>query len=146
MKQIRSEMEVQATPERVWQVLTDLASFPDWNPFIRSALGELREGARLKIRIHPPGGMGMTFKPTVIKLEPPTELRWSGRFLMPGLFDGEHFFMIEPTEEGRVRFIQGEWFTGAMVPMFDLMGALGKTLKGFEEMNQALRYRAERGA
>ena len=67
MKQIRTEMEIQATPERVWQVLTDLASFPDWNPFIRAAQGDLREGARLKIRIPPPGGMAMTFKPTVIK-------------------------------------------------------------------------------
>ena len=147
MKRLRTHIEIQATAERVWQVLTNFRAFPDWNPFIRSVDGELKEGASLKVYIKPPKGMGMTFRPTVLKVEPNAELRWTGSFLMPGVFDGEHYFLIEPlAEEGRVQFMQGESLAGVMVPVLGLLGVFKNTLRGFEEMNQALRFRAERGA
>ena len=56
MKRIQREIEIAATPEHVWDVLTDFASYPEWNPFIRSIAGEPRAGARLEVRIEPPGG------------------------------------------------------------------------------------------
>ena len=143
MKEISRETEINASPERVWQVLTNFSMFPDWNPFMRSAEGELKEGARFKVRIQPPGGMGMTFKPTILKAEPNRELRWLGRLLLPGLFDGEHVMAIEPLEENRVRFVQSETFNGVLVPLFALMGVFRSTLRGFEEMNQALKARPE---
>ena len=31
--------------EKVWQVLTDFAHFPDWNPFIREIIGTVMEGS-----------------------------------------------------------------------------------------------------
>ena len=147
MKQLRTQIEIQSTPERVWQVLTNFSAFPDWNPFIRSVEGDLEEGARLKVQIKPPKGMGMTIRPTVLKVEVNAEVRWTGSLLRPGVFDEEHFFLIQPLEEeGRVQFIQGESFRGVMVPVFGLMGLFKSTLHGFDEMNQALRFRAERGA
>ena len=45
MKELRSEIEIQASAERVWQLLTDFPSFPQWNPFIRKATGNIRVGA-----------------------------------------------------------------------------------------------------
>jgi len=30
-KQLRAVIEVHATPERVWEVLTDFAAYPQWN-------------------------------------------------------------------------------------------------------------------
>ena len=60
----------------------------------------------------------MTFRPRVLRAVPEHELRWLGRFLLPGILDGEHFFKIEPLDEGRrTRFIQGERFTGLLVPL-----------------------------
>ena len=142
MKELRTEIEIQASAERVWGLLTDFASFPLWNPFIRRAIGEARLGAQLEIRIQPSGAGGMTFKPTVIMLETMHELRWLGRLLMPGLFDGEHIFSIEPFGPQRVRFIQREIFRGLFVPLLarDLDS---NTLRGFQEMNLALKARAE---
>lgn len=142
MKELHSEIEIQATAERVWQLLTDFASFPLWNPFIRQASGEIKEGARLEVHIQPSGASGMTFRPTVLKAEPKRELRWIGHLIMPGLFDGEHIFTIEPLEEYRVRFTQGEIFKGLLVPLF-ARGLDADTRRGFEEMNQALKVRAE---
>lgn len=83
MKELQTEIEIDATPARVWQVLTDFDAYPDWNPFIRGISGEAQPGARLEVRIEPPGGRAMTFKPTVLQAEPGRELRWLGRFLAP---------------------------------------------------------------
>ena len=58
----------------------------------------------------------MTFRPTVLKVEPNREFRWLGHLLVPGLFDGEHSFTIEPLGESRVRFTQREIFTGCSFP------------------------------
>jgi hypothetical protein len=145
MKELRSEIEIEAPAERVWQVLSDFASFPHWNPFIRRASGEPRRGERLEVHIQPSGAGGMTFRPTVLTAEPYRELRWLGRLLIPGLFDGEHIFTIEPLGTGRVRFVQREIFTGLLVPLF-ARSLDSDTRRGFEEMNQALKTRAEHGA
>jgi hypothetical protein len=142
MKELRTEIEIQASAERVWQLLTDFPAFPQWNPFIRKASGNIRVGERLEVRLQPSGASAMTFRPTVLKVEPNREFRWLGHLLIPGLFDGEHSFTIEPLGEGRVRFTQREVFTGLLVPLL-ARGLDTDTQRGFEEMNQALKARAE---
>jgi len=142
MKEIRAEIEIQASAERVWQVLTDFASFPQWNPFIRWAIGEAKTNTKLEVHIQPSGARGMTFKPIVLKAEPNYELRWLGRFLTPGTFDGEHIFTIETLGADHVRFTQREVFTGLLVPLL-AQSLDSDTRRGFDEMNQALKVRAE---
>ena len=142
MKELLSQIEIQAPAERVWQLLTDFESFPQWNPFIRRAKGNVQAGERLEVNIQPSGASGMTFRPTVLKAEPNRELRWLGHLLIPGLFDGEHIFNIEPLGTNRVRFVQREIFTGLLVWLF-ARGLDTKTRLGFEEMNRALKVRAE---
>jgi hypothetical protein len=143
MKQLlRTEIEIDAPAKRVWELLTDFASYPEWNPFIRSISGQPAPGERLQARIEPPGGRGMTFKPRVLNAEPERELRWVGHLLVPGLFDGEHSFTIEPLQENRVRFVQREAFKGLLVPLF-ARSLETNTLRGFEGMNRALKERAE---
>ena len=100
-------------------------------------------GSQLTVRIEQPGGKGMTFKPTVLKAEPAQELRWIGRLMFPGIFDGEHHFIIDEQEDKRVRFVQGERFTGILVPLMAPIGLFKNTQQGFEAMNQALKARAE---
>lgn len=142
LKELRSEIEIDAPADKVWRTLTDFPSFPGWNPFIRRAEGELTAGSRLEVSIQPSGTKGMTFRPTVLSVEPNRELRWLGRLLIPGLFDGEHIFEIEPAGMDRVRFTQREVFRGLFVPL--LARSLDRdTRRGFEEMNRALKVRAE---
>jgi hypothetical protein len=142
MKVLHSDIEIQAADTRVWQILIDFSGFPKWNPFIREAKGNPIVGERLEVRIQPSGSRGMTFKPTVLKVEPNRELRWLGHLLVLGLFDGEHIFIIEPLESNRVRFIQREEFRGRLVPI--ILGRIGAdTQRGFEEMNQAIKALAE---
>ncbi|MGB9370550.1 MAG: SRPBCC domain-containing protein [Halobacteriota archaeon] len=79
MKQIRSEIEINASAERVWHVLTDFAGFPQWNPFIRQISGELKVGGKLDVYMQPSGQRGIRFRPVVLAAEPSRELRWLGR-------------------------------------------------------------------
>ena len=142
MKELHSQIEINASAQRVWRLLTDFASYPQWNPFIRTISGQLAPGERLQARIEPPGGRGMTFKPKVLNAEPNRELRWLGHLLVPGLFDGEHSFTIQPLEANRVRVVQREAFKGLLVPLF-ARSLDTNTQRGFEEMNHALKERAE---
>ncbi|MFA4876742.1 MAG: SRPBCC domain-containing protein [Methanoregula sp.] len=142
MKELRSEIEIAASAGRVWEILTGFADFPQWNPFIRRARGNLLEGERLEVILQPSGARGMTFRPTVLTADTDRELRWIGHLFVPGLFDGEHIFTIEPLGTGRVRFTQREIFTGLLVPLLAPMLDTD-TRRGFEEMNKALKARAE---
>jgi len=141
VRELQASIEIEAGPERVWEVLTDGAAYPEWNPFIRRLEGPIEPNGRLEVRIEPEARRALTFRPRVLTVEPTRELRWLGSFLFRGLFDGEHAFLIEPVGPGRVRFVQRERFTGLFVPFF--RKGLAATRLGFERMNVALKNRAE---
>jgi hypothetical protein len=142
MKELHSQIDINASAERVWQPLTDFASYPQWNPFIRRISGESTTGERLKVRLEPPESRGITLRPEVLAAERNNQLRWLGHLFVPGLFDGEHSFVIQSLEEERIRFVQREIFRGLLVPLF-ARSLDNSTLRGFEEMNRALKERAE---
>jgi hypothetical protein len=141
-KHLRTEIEIDASAERVWQVLTDFAAYPEWNPFLVRASGTPAEGERLTIRMQPAGGRAMTFRPRVREVAPERRLRWLGHLVMPGIFDGEHSFSIEPLADGGVRLVQAEDFRGVLVPLLARL-LERRTRPAFEQMNRALKQRAE---
>jgi hypothetical protein len=141
MRIIETQIDIAASASRVWQILTDFRAYSDWNPFITDIVGRPEVGSRLRVRISPPGRTAITFKPTILVAAREWELRWRGRRIVPGFFDGEHSFQIR-THGRSCRFLQSERFTGIMVKvvgdsLFDAMQ------QGFEEMNAALKLRAK---
>ena len=142
MKELFSEIEIDARAERVWEILMDFKSYPDWNPFVRRIEGEAAHGERLRVTMQLEGRKSMVFKPRIKNHEPPREFRWLGHLILPGLFDGEHVFLIESLAENRIRFIQREYFSGILASPF-LKGIDAQTQAGFEAMNLALKERAE---
>jgi hypothetical protein len=84
----------------------------------------------------------MRFRPAVLKVDENHEFRWKGKFVVTGLFDGEHYFILSGSDN-EVTFTHGELFSGLLVPL--LRGFLnGSTRQGFVAMNEALRLEAER--
>lgn len=143
MKSIRTDIHIDAPPERVWQILTDFVRYPAWNPLIPRAEGEVREGARLTVRIELPDGPRMTIRPTLLRVEPGRALGWKGRLFVPKLFDGEHLFELHAANGG-TRFVHREHFSGLLVPL--VWGTMeAPTRQGFVAMNEALKQEAERG-
>ena len=141
MKELRTEIEFDGTPEEVWAVIADVPAYPEWNPFIERIDGELRVGAKLDVRLQPVDEREITMHPTVLAAEPGRELRWRGHLVVPGMFDGEHRFLIEEAGPGRVRFVQSECFGGILLPFLWEKLRDGGTAKGFRAMNEALARR-----
>jgi hypothetical protein len=140
---LTSEVTIFAPPARVWSVLADLPAYPEWNAFIPQATGTLEKGKRLTVRISPPGGVPMTITPKVLLCAPGSRLTWRGRLFAPGIFDGEHDFVIASQDSYVTRFTQSETFKGVLVPL--LAASLHRNVhEGFQQMNVALKQRAEK--
>jgi hypothetical protein len=141
-KTLATEIEIAAPPERVWQVLSDLHAYGEWNPFIVQATGQAVVGARLTLRMQPTTGKERTLRPTVTEVREGELLRWIGRLVVPGLMDVEHTFFLEPAPGNGTRVHQGEDFRGLLVPLVARTLDRG-TLPAFEAMNEALKRRVE---
>ncbi len=142
MKEIKTEIVINSNPDKVWSILTNFEKHPEWNPFIKTISGKKKVGEQLIVKIQPPGGGGMTFKPLILKYEKNKEFRWIGKLLFKGIFDGEHYFKIVGNSNGTTTFIHGEKFSGLLVSLFSK--TLDKTKSGFELMNESLKRESEK--
>lgn len=139
---IHTEIEIDTSPELVWQVLIDLDRYTDWNPFITSSVGKPEVGEKLINRLRSPGGKVMTFKPMVTVVEPIKTFEWLGRLGMRGIFDGRHRFELHVLPSGGTRLVHSEEVNGVLVrALRKLLDT--KTKKGFDAMNAELKTRAE---
>ncbi|MBD1371060.1 SRPBCC domain-containing protein [Hazenella sp. IB182357] len=141
MKEIKTTIEINASKEVVWTHLMDVVSYPEWNPFMKIT-GELKVGERIQVEISPPQAKKMTFRPKVLVREEMKELRWLGRVLLPGIFDGEHIFEIEEMDHNHVILVHREIFKGILVP-FMKKQLDQNTKQGFILMNEALKEHIE---
>jgi len=142
MRELVCSIDIHASAQVVWDALTDLSRFRDWNPFIREATGELRAGGEVHVRVRSSRAAPMRFHAQVLASEPPRELRWRGHILTPWLASGEHTFTLEPQPDGVVRLVQREVFAG-LLPRVARRWFEREARLGFEAMNRALKARAE---
>ena len=139
MTEISAATQISAAPERVWAVLADLASYPEWNPLFRDASGQLTAGSRVTLKsVHPVTGRLMTVKVKVLAAEPGTELRWVSS--LPGIITGEHSFTLTPANGG-TRLVQAETYRGLLARM--PAKTISRTQASFQALNEAIKQRAE---
>jgi hypothetical protein len=143
-REIRTEIEIEGTAQQVWDTLTDFESYSKWNSGFVKAAGRAAVGDTLRITFSQKPGKTMDMHPTVLVADPGRELRWLGRLLMPGIFDGEHRFEIHETEPGHVTFVQAERFSGVLVPFVRGM-IQGNTLSMLRRVNADLAARVRAG-
>jgi len=136
-KHIYTDINIKASPERVWRILADIERYPEWNPYHVKVTGTLAVGEQLDVTIHKPNGKTVHIKPHVMRLEPKVELTWGGG--IKGLFHGEHVFLLEPVGEGITRLVHKEDFVGIFVPF----ASLDAIDEGYRLMNSRLKERAE---
>lgn len=142
-KEIKTEILINATPEKVWSILTNFDDYPNWNPFLKSLEGDVKVGNRIIVRIVAPGKKGMTFNPKILTFETNKEFKWLGHLLFSGLFDGEHKFELIDNGNGTITFLHSEKFNGILVPLFKRL-IENNSKRGFEEMNRGLKELAEK--
>ncbi|WP_414657115.1 SRPBCC family protein [Deinococcus sp. VB343] len=141
-RDVEAETVIDASPERVWRVMADTAAYPEWNPVIVRLTGELRAGETVEFVNRGLDGQTMTFRPRILKAEAGRELRWLGHLWVPGLFDGEHYFVLSALPGGKTRLQHGEHFRGVLVPA--VSGWLDRAIRpNYARLNAALKERAE---
>ena len=141
-KSIRTEIIINASKERVWEVLTDFGSYPQWNPFIISIAGTQAKGSKLAVTLLN-GKKEFAMKPNVLSVVPNQYFDWVGHLFIKGLFDGHHSFEIEELSPTQVRFIHVEHFSGILSGMI-LRSIADDTRNNFIKMNNALKEQAEK--
>ena len=138
MLEIKTKININRPPEKVWKTLTDFEKYPEWNPMIKSIEGELKRRNRLKVRLEIKGMSKMTIKPKVATLHSGKSFSWLGHLLIIGLFDGHHIFELNQNQDGSTEFIHREQFSGVMIPLMKKILET-KVAVAFEEMNRALK-------
>jgi hypothetical protein len=151
MRRIAAEVDIEAPPERVWAVLTDLAAYSEWNPFMRRVEGAVVVGERLALSMF--SGEGARPLEAIVEVtaaEPPRRLEWIGTHIRvggrlvparwPGLMHGERRIALEPIPGGGTRLHMETRFRGLLAP---LMRWLDSYQPAFEAMERALKHRVE---
>jgi uncharacterized protein YndB with AHSA1/START domain len=134
----RSEIEIGAPPEVVWDVLTRFEQWPQWNPDVKSMSfdGPLAPGAEFRWKAGPG-----TIVSTLEQVEPPRLVRWRGRTMS---IKAIHEWRLEP-RDGGTHVETEETFAGLLARL--LRGTLQKTLdKALADGLRYLKREAERRA
>ncbi|HEY2420054.1 MAG TPA: SRPBCC domain-containing protein [Neobacillus sp.] len=145
-KRIYTEVEINASEEQVWGILSDLDAYKEWNPFIKEAHGNLKVGRELQMKLHN-GSLNLDpFTPTLLQVKPMEEINWIGRVAnIPRIFDGSHHLVVQRLSDNRVKFVQYEDFQGILVTLTKIFDKtlFKDTKQGFNKMNDALKAKSE---
>lgn len=142
MKTIETNIVIDSTPEKIWDVLTNFEEYELWNPFMTRVVGNASLGSKIEVNIKTISGKNRSYYPIITKCETNKELRWKGKSFLPGVFDGERVFVLEKADDDKVSFSHKEIFSGLGVKLVG--NKLDENLReGFVRMNEALKVRAE---
>ena len=145
---IRTEIMLPASPEKSWEVLTDFARYPDWNPYLPRVEGKLAAGETVSFTLvdeNFPEPFDLTAR--LGEVSDNKRFYWSGRLGIQGLFDTKHVFELHPRDDGNTDLYHYEEFRGlipALLPQREKRS--GYTRAAFERMNRALYQRLKRSA
>lgn len=114
MKYFEASSSIKASPQKVWQVLTDGEKFPTWDSGIERFEGKIAPGATVKlyVKVNP----GRAFPLKVTELTANRRMVFSGGMPL-GLFKGVRTYTLEPDAAGGTSFHMREEYTGPLLGM-----------------------------
>jgi len=143
MKELKTSIIINATPEKVWKVFLDFDSHPSWNPYIVKIEGKAVVGEELDISLKNLSGKIFHFTPKIVEFIPNQKLEWYGHLFVRGIFSGNHCFEVEKYQNNKTIFKQSESFADVFTPFLDV-SIIDETRTLFEGMNKALKEYSEK--
>jgi hypothetical protein len=135
----RADILIDADPGRIWRILADAPSWPDWESGVKSVEGRVAPGERLKVvsELNP----GRAYPVKVTELEPNRRMTWQGGMPL-GLFKGVRTFDLRPEADGETRFTVEERFSGPLRPLIgrsipDMGPSLAQFARGLKQKAEA---------
>jgi hypothetical protein len=138
MKAFAAKTSIHATPERIWDILTDAGGYTRWNNTVLKIDGKIAPGE--KISVHAQINPGRVFPVKVTEFQPSRRMVWTGGMPL-GLFKGERTFIITPGSNGMVEFSMREEYTGLMAPL--ITRSIPNLQPAFDEFALDLKVAAE---
>jgi hypothetical protein len=141
--ELRVETVIDAPPERVWAVLTDFATWDEWNPTLLSPNGPPVAGTEVRMKLKL-GRFTVPMRQQIREVDPPRKLVWRSRQAVPAALDVVRTFEIEPLDGGRSKLIQSEVTTGWLARL-EVALFRRPILKGYEDIARGLAQRVAAG-
>ena len=142
MKNIETQITINASKEKVWSILSNFNNYKAWNPFIKNSEGEMKLGGKLINTIYI-GESKNVFNPTLVEVTPNKSFSWLGSLYFKSFFSGRHYFEIQEISAIQVKLIHGEDFTGIISSL--VFNKISENTKaGFVKMNEALKVECEK--
>lgn len=136
MAEIKTEVVLDAPPEKVWEKLVAFDRHHTW--FTKTKVHiPLQVGAKGTVKLIVPG-LRLSSPITMQIVNHARHLQWIG--MPPGMgwfMRGEHYFILEPLPGGKTKMIHGEKFSGVGVNL--VFWFLGPRIEQiYQELNEAL--------
>lgn len=144
MQTIRTEIDIKATPEKVWGIITDVDKWHEWSPTINASEGKAETGSTVTITMmsKEPGKDGPKYSPKIIQMDEPRYFHWRAHMMAGFIFTNDKIIELEKTDAG-TKVIHKETFKGLMA-----VAMKGQMEKGVPSMlnmmNEALKESAEK--
>ncbi len=138
-RDLRTVIDINAPPTRVWEVLSDTEGYAEWNPMVRALTCPkgLFCGAPVSLHLHVRGLSLPPIPAKISRFDIGRVLAWKGG--IPGLQTGEHYFIVEQ-RGAHSRLIHGERWAGVAVA--PTLTVLAPTLfASYRQLNAALAQR-----
>ena len=133
---------INAPAETVWHVLTDLARYPDWNPFTPRVDSSLEIGE--PVTLHVKRGDSTSEMNFVLEVfDPPCEIAWSlPKMLHKAVFNAYRTQKVVPVDAQSCTYQTSDTFHGWLAgPLYNRQNEW--VLKNFNRLAAALKERAE---
>ena len=139
MKAYDATVEIGASPDTIWAILTDGPGYQAWESGVERVDGRIAPGEKITVRSH--ANPGRAFPVKVTEFDPGRRMTWSGGMPL-GLFKGVRTFTLAAGTDGTTRFTMREEYTGPLLPLiWRSMPDLGPSFRQFAD---GLKDRAER--
>lgn len=141
-----NHIDINASREKTWDVLTDFRSYQKWNSVLTLAENDnLEVGQKFSVTIHD-GSKKSRFKALTLSVQPHQTFSARQKIIARWFFSATHHFILDtfPNADQEVRFIQKWELTGLISKIFKKQ--IFKQLDLFNQMNQELKIYVEDGA
>lgn len=150
------DIAIQATPEKIWSIISDFGAYPTWNPYIKAVRGQVAPEARIEMDMlyqteyNTEKGVSATESVDVTAYVAPKYFSWVWTHARGGWWlSSERVFRIKARDDGKCVFFHEAYFTGlSLAKLFGILDfrrdAMQKKVKlSMLKMNDALKARAE---
>ena len=144
MQVIKTEIEISASPSKVWGIITDINKWQEWSPIINASVGDASVGTTLSITMmsKEEGKDGPKYSPKIIKIDEPNYFHWRAHMMAGFIFTNDKIIELKETSSG-TKVIHTETFKGMLAPV--LGGMMKKGVPSMlNSMNEALKKVAEK--